>query len=168
MERSEETFVRSPRHRKRGSIGSRRVTRQSPPQAADSAGYRGTRCSTEVSTADLAVSLILRRRGVSAKIVTVLSSLIKLLPHLSNVVIEAVERSAATIVLRARSRTRSFVWPVQWRAEGVAPAKVILLSVLGQITLDLGAARFPMSDDDDEVTVLTAGLPARVVLGGRA
>src|SRR5512139_3304283 len=36
----------------------------------------------------------------------VVLSLIKVLPHLSNVVVEMVERSAASIVLRARSRTR--------------------------------------------------------------
>ncbi|MEU3458297.1 ISL3 family transposase [Micromonospora sp. NPDC006766] len=49
-----------------------------------------------------------------------LSSLIKALPHLSNVVVDGVERSAGAIVLRARSRTRRGRCPRCSRTSGRA------------------------------------------------
>ena len=47
-----------------------------------------------------------------------LPSLVGVLPHLSNVVVEVVERSAAAIVLRARSRLRRGRCPRCSRASG--------------------------------------------------
>ncbi|MEU8264846.1 transposase family protein [Micromonospora sp. NPDC048999] len=60
------------------------------------------------------------RGGAEVKISEVLSSLIKALPRLSDVVVDGVERSAGAIVLRARSRTRRGRCPRCSRTSGRA------------------------------------------------
>ncbi|MFF5291466.1 hypothetical protein [Paractinoplanes globisporus] len=59
---------------------------------------------------------------------------------------------------------RSIMWPVSWQTKDVAPAKLVLLSVLGEIKVDLGAARFPQGEDDLNVDVTLLGGRIEIVV----